>query len=127
MTGRVYLGFDGSASDDNVVMFDGQTYRFIGYIDDDGLVVGDVPETFYLNAAGERVEVGEVTPAGIRMAVPRRMVTFTMPLRDAEKAPPAIRHVRPRCPKCSSPLAPCDVCGGPALCGEAWCERDTPA
>lgn len=30
------------------------------------------------------------------------------------------------CPKCGAPVVPCDACGNPAQCGDAWCQQCQP-
>jgi hypothetical protein len=30
------------------------------------------------------------------------------------------------CDRCGQPLVPCDWCGRPAMCGDAWCELCQP-
>lgn len=135
MTARVYIGFDGSSADDaSVVMFDGQTYQFLGFVADDGLVVGDGVEAWYLDSDGNRVDIpatiepnGWIDPKLWAAATRGGTITaFTVPLREADQQVPAIQDARPRCPKCNTPLSPCDTCGGPALCGDAWCAEHQP-
>lgn len=30
------------------------------------------------------------------------------------------------CRRCGAPTVPCDGCGGPAMCGDVWCEQCQP-
>jgi hypothetical protein len=39
------------------------------------------------------------------------------------RAEPAGRFV---CDRCGMPLVPCDLCGRPAMCGDAWCQLCQP-
>lgn len=97
--------------------YDGRLWQFLGYTGDDGFIAGDIQERFYINDAGERVEIAEPPPPFWTGQV----VTFTVPLRDVESQLPVLSRARPRCRKCSAFLAPCTTCGHPAQCGEAHC------
>lgn len=121
--GKLFIGFDcGADGTATVVSYDGQVYRFLGYVADDGVIFGDVPEAWYLDADGTRVDI----PATLALAYASAPITaFTVPLRDADQHP-ALQDARPRCAKCSTLLAACDVCGGPAQCGEAFCAEHHP-
>jgi len=122
--GKLYIGVDPRADGlGAAVVFDGQVYQFLGYTSDDGVVIGDPVEAWYLDPDGNRVDV----PAVVDLwPSPGTLVTsFTVPLRHAGRMP-ALDDARPRCSKCSAVLDPCDQCGGPAQCGETICAEHQP-
>lgn len=61
-------------------------------------------------------------------------VWFTRPLGDGTgwafflpTAPPRDEPDRQYlCARCGAPLVPCDRCGRPSVCGDAWCEMCQP-
>lgn len=129
--GRVYIGKvtpDGvrlgvDLATASATAWDGQVYQFLGFTNDDGLVFGDPVESWYIDPGGNRVDV----PATIEPwpAPPLLVTSFTMPFRHADRMP-VLHDARPRCPKCSTVLDPCDQCGGPAQCGDAFCAEHQP-
>lgn len=120
--GKAFVAVDfGADGTTTVISYDGQVYRFLGYVDDAGRIIPDVRDRFYIRPDGARVEIPELP--GLPMQVP----AFTVPLRQADRIlPTLLDQARPRCPKCSTLLAPCDVCGGPAQCGDTFCAEHQP-
>lgn len=131
--GRMYIGkltpVGVQFGDDLASPFDGQVYQFLGFVNDDGIVVsdtagyGDRVESWYLDPDGNRVDIPAVIDP--RPATGTLVTPFTMPLRHAARMP-TLQDARPRCPKCSTVLEPCDQCGGPAQCGETVCAEHQP-